>query len=252
MIMNKYERQQINFVLSLEGGVADLVGDSGGWTYKGLSSKYYPHIKEMYDRNDPNLDDYVDSVYLNDYLRAIYGYDQLVEHAEWLVSLLFPAKVHGSGDEDFISVVQDYLSLTGFITKIDGFLGPDTLEGILALSTEDLGGLQEYVLSKRDWLIESRVRSVGGYHRGIANRVLRTLENALGNANVYANLSGVDPGPTSDISKAKLSMIVGSDGKVHLDASGWEDLPLSLDLTVEIRSKDHASHSISTKRSLLT
>jgi lysozyme family protein len=245
--MTVFEQELIDFLLTLEGNQSNLAGDTGGWTYRGLSERFYPQVKQRFAANDPDLDSYVEQIYLTDYLQSIYGYDVLVNEFPWLVKLLFPAKVHGAGDEHIIEVVQRQLSaLVGNVT-IDGVLGPKTLRMLLSLSNEQRLTLRHALIESMDELIQRRVSSVGGYENGIANRVRSNFMNAFGNSK---SINGPMSERDDNVKTAKLSVIVNPTSAEIVSSDGWEDLPLGLDLTIEIRNADYASNIISTSGSL--
>jgi lysozyme family protein len=245
--MTVFEQELIDFLLTLEGEQSNLAGDSGGWTYRGLSERFYPQVKQRFAANDPELDSYVEQVYLTDYLRSIYGYDVLVKEFPWLIKLLFPAKVHGAGDEHIIEVVQRQLcALVGEIT-IDGVLGPKTLRMLLSLSNEQRLTLRHALIESMDELIRRRVSSVGGYENGIANRVRSNFMNAFDDSRAIDSPVG---GRDDNVKTAKLSVIINPTSAEIVSSDGWEDLPLGLDLTIEIRNASYASDIISANGSL--
>lgn len=244
--MNDFEKGLLDLIFSLEGGASDLKGDSGGWTYKGVSSRYYPEIKTMYESRDPNIDDYVESIYLTGYIRSIFGYEELVPTYPWLVKLLVPAKVHGSGDEDLVELVQRRLVDFGYAIIVDGQLGPKTLDALLSLSGEQKLALKSSIQSSQAILAESRVQAVGGYRNGVLNRVRDEFLNAFDDEDPSTYLGN------DSVQTAALSIKVDPGSPVVVSSDGWEDLPLGLDLTIEIRNSAYASNSISTKGSIRT
>lgn len=247
--MEKFEIEMIDWLINdIEGGVADLSNDSGGWTYKGLSSRYYPEIKEMYESGSLT-DAHIRRVYYTDYIRTIPGYDRLRVRAPWLVKLLFPAKVHGSGDEHITVVIQQFLRRDANVMVIaDGIFGRNTSDAVLALSDKQILDLRNTILDARVSLTERRIQSVGAYSNGIRNRVNKEFEFAF-SAPVTSSIQG---STSSDavIAYAKLSSVSSSPvttrGVQVVESHGWEQLPLGMDIIIEVRGNNHASNTIVT------
>ncbi len=243
--MNDFDKDLIRWLINdIEGQVSNLAGDRGGWTYQGLSSRYYPEIKELYEAGKLTQA-HVDRVYYVDYLLSIPYYKDLSTKYPWFIKLLFPAKVHGAGDEQLMFVVQDSLRKQSFTVSSDGILGPKTARAILSLSKAQEQVLIDDIRSNFDNLVLARQRSVGAHPDGIRNRLIKEHAHAFG------TLTGTTPMsilPTADtvIASAKLSSVspeVNRSGLQVVESHGWEQLPLGMDIVIEIRGVDHASNT---------
>jgi lysozyme family protein len=170
--MNDFERDTItDLVEHLEGYKANLAKDRGGWTYMGLSTRYYPEIKSLYDTGNLTRD-FVYKVYLRDYLSTIPMYSQLSKTVPWLVKLIFFGKVHGTGDEQYTAKIQQFLNSIGSQSvKVDGIMGRKTASAVLELSQGEQDDLARYLIAHKSQLAASRVKSVGAYANGIRNRI---------------------------------------------------------------------------------
>lgn len=245
--MNKFDTEMINWLLKdIEGDVADLSMDRGGWTYKGLSSRYFPEVREMYDAGTLT-DSYIYRVYYTEYIKTIPMRKELQRRVPWLYTLLFSGKVHGSGDEHLTREVQSFLRMsTMYPVTVDGIFGGKTAHAVLSLNDVELNRLSLHIRSSQDTLADLRISSVGAYPVGIRNRVAKEFAHAF-NGGVIKSDTVSQP---SDAVKAyaKLSSVSsshGTSGSVQVvDAHGWEQLPLGMDITIEIRGVDHASSTI--------
>lgn len=247
--MDKFEFDMIDWLIrDVEGDVADLANDSGGWTYKGLSSRFYPEIKDMYDKGTLT-DAHVYRIYYTDYILTIPNYAALKSRAPWLVKLLFPAKVHGSGDEHITVVIQQFLRRNTLNqVAVDGIFGSNTSKAILELNAQTLTSLRNAILEARADLAALRIKSVGAYSDGIRNRVNKEFEFAFSSP----VSSGDQDSTTSDavIAYAKLSSVSSSPvtarGVQVVESHGWEQLPLGMDIIIEVRGNNHASNFVAT------
>lgn len=188
-----YEQMVINLIEHLEGGRADIKGDSGGLTHFGLSSRYYPEfVREAEESADARaLFDKAVAIYTKDYIESVYGHEWLAKHFPELLWLLFSGKVHGSGDEEYTEFLQRQLNEVrvprGQLPLVpDGQFGPATLRAVKGLTEVERTGLLHLLTSPgaRSVLAWLRVRSVQrggavGVERGIANRVKKELDLAL-------------------------------------------------------------------------
>jgi lysozyme family protein len=245
--MDNFDIGMIEWLIrDIEGDVADLSQDRGGWTYKGLSSRYFPEIKTMYE-NGTLTDSHVYRVYYTEYIANIPLYKELKDQVPWLVKLIFPAKVHGSGDEDLAIATQSFLrTSTLFPVKVDGIFGRKTAQAVLSLNKQELQRLELHILDSRDTLVAKRIASVGAYPDGIRNRVLKEFSFAFNGA---VDFIGREPTSSDAVAAyAKLSSVSAGAGKPAsvqvVDAHGWEQLPLGMDITIEIRGTQHASNPI--------
>lgn len=244
--MNKFDTEMITWLLKdIEGDVADLSKDRGGWTYKGLSSRYFPEVREMYDAGTLT-DAYIYRVYYTAYIKTIPMRKELQKRVPWLYTLLFSGRVHGSGDEQLTREVQSFLrTSSSYPVVVDGIFGGNTARAVLSLNEVELDRLSLHIRSSQDTLADLRVASVGAYPEGIRNRVEKEFTRAFG-TRVPQSDKVSQP---SDAVKAyaKLSSVSSSQNARSVqvvDAHGWEQLPLGMDITIEIRGVDHASSII--------
>jgi len=157
--------------------VSLLVGDRGGYTQGGISSRAYPHLALSIENGSLTRSD-IQDIYYDDYYSQISGYKWLEIEMPELLSLLFFGKVHGSGIRDYTLIIQRFLNEnSGGRLKLDGLWGPNT-----SFALQQSGSLiqieaWESVLSNKMKLIENRVNSVGSpkLNLGVSNRVAREL-----------------------------------------------------------------------------
>lgn len=188
-----YGQMVTNLIVHLEGGFADIEGDSGGLTYLGLSSRYYPDFVAAAKDGGDEGSLYADAVriYIRDYIKRIYGHEWMAEHFPELLWLLFSGKVHGSGDEDYVELIQRQLNEIriprgDLPLRPDGIMGPATFRAVKGLSAVERTGLLSLLTSPGarsvlSWLRIESVRKGGavGVERGIANRVQKELDLAM-------------------------------------------------------------------------
>jgi len=161
-------------LMSIEGG---FTLDGGNPTYRGISSRIYPELKAEIESQTLS-DDVVSDIYRNDYLYRILGYEWLESEHPELLWLLFVGKVHGSGDEDYIRIMQTELNKLNNSLSIDGILGPKTLQALKSVRRSDRNKIFSSILESSADLVSFRQDSVGYARKGIANRVLKELEFA--------------------------------------------------------------------------
>jgi lysozyme family protein len=241
--MNKFDTEMIDWLLQdIEGDVADLSNDRGGWTYKGLSSRYFPEIRDMYNAGTLT-DAYIYRIYYTEYIKPVPMRKELQKRVPWLYTLLFSGRVHGSGDEDFTREVQSFLrTSTHYPVIVDGIFGGETARAVLSLNDVELNRLSLHLRSRQDTLADLRIASVGAYPDGIRNRVKKEFDRAFNTSVPQSD----QVSQSSDAVKAyaKLSSVSSSQNARSVqvvDAHGWEQLPLGMDITIEIRGVDHAS-----------
>jgi lysozyme family protein len=242
--MNEFDRSLIKWLIEdIEGGVADLSKDRGGWTYKGLSSRYFPEVRTMYE-NGTITDEYVYQVYYREYMLSIAYYKDLAKKLPWFVKLAFPAKVHGSGFRQLTKVTQRGLNTLGMKLVTDGLFGPKTARALLSLDKRQEQSLIDFIRSNFDDLVLARQKSVGAYQAGIRNRVIKEYDFAFDR-----NVSMPDSiGPSEVIASAKLPSVSPGVNRPVVqvaDSQGWEQLPVGMDTVIEIRGVDYASNTAS-------
>lgn len=254
--MDNFDVQLIKWITSdaMEGKISTLAKDRGGLTYMGLSSRIYPWVESYVNSEGRVPYDKVQEVYYTDYLTKIYGYEYLKSDYTWLVPLLFAGKVHGVGDEHYVEVIQQSLNDLGYFIKVDGFMGHETLSALKLLSTDDRDSLRRSVWSSREILADKRALAVGAYPDSIKARVGREFAHASVVSKALTNSESVVVAVDnmSVVAHAKLSSVLATDNSVGLEivsSDGWEQLPLGLDVTIEIRGVHHASNTIPSRTS---
>lgn len=184
------EQRILKSIFKHEGNwntVSVLEGDRGGVTQGGISSNAYPHLYEQIS-NGSLSEEQILTIYRDDYLRKIYGWEWLLEHAPSLLQLLFTAKVHGSGFRHYTSLIQELLNdRKGFDLDIDGIWGPKTFRALSEIIGQgDLILIAQSIDENTKKLQQMRVASVGSskLSSGIASRVQNEIEEF-----VYSNLT---------------------------------------------------------------
>lgn len=184
-------RQIISQVIdNLEGGKAQISGDSGGRTLFGLTEKYHPEfIREFW--GEPSLKsppregarDAAISIYFDEYLTHIRGWQWLMDNVPWLLALLMFGRVHGAGFRQYVREVQRSLVKQGHVVVVDGLWGPATLAALQSLTPVERNRMYMDLSAAQPSLIRARQRSVRaggaiGVDKGIRNRVVEEFNLA--------------------------------------------------------------------------
>ncbi len=132
----------LSVVLAAEGGYANVTGDLGGETYRGISRRWHPNwqgwvnidaikrqrpIRHNEIIKDSNLDQLVSSFYRNNFWVPIRG-SQILDQD---VANVIADHAVGVGIDDAVKLAQWLLTEKFKIdTKIDGVIGPITLANL--------------------------------------------------------------------------------------------------------------------------
>jgi lysozyme family protein len=175
-------------LLELEGDQLAVEPDGQGHAYRGVTTRWYPHLKDKIV-NKTLTDDEIRQIYLDDYYNKIYGVSWLEVNAPDMAWLLFIGSVHGTGDNDYTRVVQQYLSSLTPTLVVDGIWGPNTFSAFKNASPYDRQQLMTIIRQLSHNLANQRATAVGSVGNGIRNRVYKEISLASNFASVSKSIS---------------------------------------------------------------
>lgn len=181
----------LEFISELEGGYADIQGDRGGVTFKGISSRAYPELVEKI-RNQSLSENEIEKIYSDDYYYNIAGVNWMESNAPDVAWLLFIGAIHGVGDEHLTVVIQDTLNSLGASLKVDGVWGSRTFKALRNSWSEYSNVIRKVIDSNAEELANRRAKAVGIESKmaAIYDRVMK--EHAIARRYRESNVSSVN------------------------------------------------------------
>jgi len=151
----------VAFVIEVEGGLTD---DTGGLTKFGISRKAFPN-EDIIDLTE----DKAKQIYRKYY----WDYLELDKLPRLIAQIMFDTAVN-IGNHRAVLLLQSSLTAVKSPTRVDGIIGPKTVQAVLKAPEKDLA--IELIKSRITYYARLRNNTFNIYKRGWINRVFKLME----------------------------------------------------------------------------